>query len=168
MRYCHACHAQLPDDARRCLHCGGRPSDAPPDAPPSPDAGAGAPAADTEPAEPDAREDAEHLLARREPRNAPPLLEALRAAGVAFRVVGEGGTDHVQAVHGSGGRYAAIEVYVASEDRPAAEAVVRDELGTLAGALSGSGTESDRCPACGYALTGDASACPDCGLVFTA
>lgn len=185
MRYCHACHAQLPDEARRCLHCGGPLRDRPPSSAAAGRGGGDGPEAghaegradrgrereterEPEDAEERAEEGASHLLARREPRNARPLLEALRAAGVPFRVLGEGGTDRVQAVHGGGGRYAAIEVYVAPEDLPAAEAVVREELRALAGGLPGSGTESDRCPACGYALAADAPACPDCGLVFRA
>jgi len=153
MRYCHACDVQFPDEYDKCLHCGRRLRHELP-------VHSGAESAAAVP-------DDLCLLTRREPLNAVSLLEALSAAGIDFTLVAEGGTEHVNLRHGSYGRHAAIEIYVAVDQVGEAEAVLRDELAPLTEGLPEPvECEPGHCPACGSHLPELATECPDCGLVF--
>lgn len=151
MKYCNACHAQLPDEQRRCLHCGGRLEPLTASTLSSRDLAA---AGDFV------------LLARREPADAAPSLEQLSAAAIPLRVVGEGGTKRVDSQYGSFGAYAAIEIHVSPADLERAQVIVRAELEPLAHGLDVRAPEPGACPACHGRLPETAASCPECGLCF--
>ena len=153
MKYCHTCNAQFPDEHRRCLHCRGRLGTRP--------AARAAPSAAEGPQAPEFV-----LLARREPAKAVSLLEALQAEGIAFEVIGDGGTDRVNAFFGSSGAHAAVEVHVHPGDLDRAHALTQAELSPLLAEPAHDFSESGACPGCGQRLSDRATECPKCGLCF--
>ena len=110
------------------------------------------------------------LYREREPIYAPPLLDALRAAGIRFLVVGNVGAWAPKGQSGNSGHDSRIEIYVDQLHLERAHEVESDLLHRTLPALANSPAPTpmtgDRCPACDAALADDQMVCPDCGLAF--
>ena len=110
------------------------------------------------------------LYRKREPIYAPPLLDALHAAGIRFMVVGDMGQWKPKAAEGNSGHDSTIEIHVDRDHLERAYLVetelLRRTLPDLASGPAPSAMKGDHCPACDAPLEIEQMTCPGCGLHF--
>lgn len=162
MKLCRHCNAQFDEEHRRCIHCGRRLRAASEEPAPA--------APGVRPAERGAPDVAElHHLTDDHPAKIAPLLERLERAEIPVALVADTGERAIVGWRGSSGWAATASVYVAPEQREAAEALHREFLAELVPQLAGPGAgdaAEDVCPACREPVSPRAASCPSCGLAF--